>query len=71
MGQFLPLFLQFGASAAKLAAQIAAARTVNKTFMPFFMTHFRLLIQVRQQKKIALGRMPSRPLQAGGHLIMD
>jgi hypothetical protein len=36
MGQFLPLFLQFGLSAAKVTVQIAAARIENKTFVLFF-----------------------------------
>jgi hypothetical protein len=33
MGQFLPLSLQFGLSAAKVTAQIAAARTENRIFV--------------------------------------
>ena len=33
MGQFLPVFLQFGLSAAKPTVQIAAARIENKIFM--------------------------------------
>jgi hypothetical protein len=33
MGQFLPLFLQVGASAAKAAVQTAAARIENKIFV--------------------------------------
>jgi hypothetical protein len=36
MGQFLPLFLQFGLSAAKVTVQIAAARIENRTFVLFF-----------------------------------
>jgi len=33
MGQFLPVFLQFGLSAAKVAVQITAARTENSIFV--------------------------------------
>jgi hypothetical protein len=33
MGQFLPLFLQFGLSAAKETVQTAAIRIENKTFV--------------------------------------
>jgi hypothetical protein len=33
MGQFLPLVLQFGLSAAKATVQIAAVRIENKIFM--------------------------------------
>jgi hypothetical protein len=33
MGQFLPLFLQLGLSAAKANVQIAAARIENKIFV--------------------------------------
>jgi hypothetical protein len=37
MGQFLPLSLQLGLSAANVTAQIAAARTENRIFVRFFM----------------------------------
>jgi len=33
IGQFLPVFLQFGLSAAKPTVQIAAARIENKIFV--------------------------------------
>jgi hypothetical protein len=33
MGQFLPVFLQFGLSAANAAVQITAAKTENRIFM--------------------------------------
>jgi hypothetical protein len=35
MGQFLPLFLQFGLSAAKVTVQIAATRIENRIFVLF------------------------------------
>ncbi len=33
MGQFLPVFLQFGLSAANVTVQIAAARIENRIFV--------------------------------------
>jgi hypothetical protein len=70
IGQFLPLFLQLAASAAKLAVQTAAARIENKIFMPFFMSKLRPG-SYQRQGKISSGKTPSQPLSAGGHLIIN
>jgi hypothetical protein len=69
MGQFLPLFLQLVASAARLAAQMAAARIENKILALFFITELRPLSSSRQ-RKITLRQMPS-PLNRKEGILID
>jgi len=57
MGQFLPLSLQLGLSAANVTAQIAAARTENRIVVRFLMGSICRAISPAQWRTRAIGFM--------------